>query len=288
MHPGMQPGMHPGMQPMMNPAEAELARLRAENAQLKEVSGYQQMSKKFDGMSGVFIKQKINLMELVTGCDMPNRYQVFGMKDGQKVGHPQFEYIERSGCCSRMCLPADCRPLKMTVTSEQYGALTNQEPEVVLEINRPCKCTCYCFNRQEMQVSWVEKGAGGKYLGKIVDPWDCCNFYFHIRDEEDKTIYKIRGKCCQLGIQCSHYPYTPCQTVNFEILAGETDEVVGTLVKTGKGYCASFWADEYNNFKIDFPPKANWKEKALITTAAVFIDFMMFEKGDQKKGAAAG
>jgi len=269
----------------MSAADAENARLRAEVAAMKEQMGYQEMSKKFDGMSGVFIKQKMDLLEALSGCDMPNKYEVYNMKDGMKTGRSQFLYTEKSGCCSRQCLPPDCRPLDMSVISEQYGPGAENETEHVLHIERPCKCTIYCFNRQEMQVNWIEKGQN-KYLGKIVDPYDCCHYTFHVKDEDDKLVYKIVANCCQLGFMCPQCPYSACQTINFEIKEGEGDNVVGTLVKTGKGYCANMFLPEYNNFKIEFPKSANWKHKALITTAAVFIDFMMFEKQDNKKGGA--
>lgn len=272
MHPGMHgqgmPGMHPGMHPGMPmhggmSAEAELARLKAENAAMKDQMGYQEMSKKLDGMSGIFVKQKLDLLELMTGCDMPNKYEVYAMKDGQKTGRSQFLYTEKSGCCSRMCLPPDCRPLDMSVISEQYGPSVDQEQETVLHIERPCKCTFYCFNRQEMQVNWTEKGQQ-KYLGKIVDPWDCCHFTFDVKDEDDKDIYKIKANCCQLGFMLPQCPYSACQTINFDIIDPANDSVVGSLVKTGKGYCTSFWAPDYNNFKIEFPKSANWKHKVTL------------------------
>ena len=133
---------------------------------------YQPVEKKLDKMDGAFIKQKFDWKEMVSGCDFPNKYNVFNLKDGEKKGKKLFQYVEKSSCLSRQCLPADCRPLNMKVKNEQQG---DHDDEVCLEIVRPCKCTCCCFNRQEMQVNWTV-GGQQKYIGKVVDPWDCCNY----------------------------------------------------------------------------------------------------------------
>lgn len=262
---------------------AEMAALRKDNADIKEKIGYQEMSKKLGNMSGAFIKQKIDLLEVLTGCNRNNKYEVYDMLNGERKGKPLFLYREQSGCCSRMCLPADCRPLDMYVDNIQYG---NDQDEVCLEINRPCKCTFYCFNRQEMQLNWSEKGQPKKYLGKIVDPWDCCHYSFKVLDEEDKEMYIVKANCCQLGFQCGQFPYEACQTIKFDILEPSGDAVVGQLIKKGKGYCVDMFDLGFNNFKIDFPKNATWKARALLVTCAVFIDFMMFE--DNKKKGPAG
>ena len=40
--------------------------------------------------------------------------------------------------------------------------------------------------------------------------------------------------------------------------------------------------DTFNNFQIDFPKGSNWKERALLVTSAVFIDYMMFQESKKK------
>jgi len=277
----MQPGYGP---PMGNQADdmaqmkAELAAMKREQQELKEQVGYQDLSKKLTGMQGAFVKQKIDLLQVLTGCQRNNKFEVYDMQNGERTGKAQFIWREQSGCYSRMCLPGDCRPLDMYVDNIQYG---NQQDQVVLHINRPCKCTFYCFNRQEMQLSWIENGQQ-KYLGKIVDPWTLCNFVFKIYDEEDKEIYHVEASCCQLGFQCKGCPYDACQKIIFNIKEPNTDNVLGQLVKTGRGYCVNMLDWGFDNFKIDFPKGSNWKQRALLITCAVFVDFMLFMRNDRK------
>ena len=236
---------------------AELANMKKDQQEMKEKIGYQEMSKKLGNMKGAFVKQKIDILEILTGCNQNNKYEIFDMENGDRKGKPLFLYRESSGCISRNCLSADCRPLDMFVDNIQY---TNDNDEVCIHINRPCKCTFYCFNRQEMQVNWTERGQS-KYIGKIVDPWDLCNYSFKILDEEDKEVYIVVASWCQLSFQCPQCPYEACQKVTFDIFEPNSDTVVGQLIKTGKGYCINIFDLGYNNFKIDFPKSANWKHR---------------------------
>eukprot|EP00178_Gracilaria_changii_P017385 TRINITY_DN49697_c0_g1_i1.p2 TRINITY_DN49697_c0_g1~~TRINITY_DN49697_c0_g1_i1.p2 ORF type:complete len:150 (+),score=27.32 TRINITY_DN49697_c0_g1_i1:550-999(+) len=143
-----------------------------------------------------------------------------------------------------------------------------------------------CCNRQEMQVIWCE-GEKRTYMGKIVDPWDCCNYSFKIYDEENKVIFTIVASCCQLYFWCN-LPCEKCQRVEFTIKQEETENVLGMLTKIGKGCCKSMLDESYNNFQVDFPKQSNWKERALLMSCAVFIDYMMFEEKRGKKGGAQG
>ena len=112
-----------------------------------EKLSYQSVEKKLGEMDGAFIKQKFDWKEMVGGCDFPNKYRVFNLKNGEKKGKTLFKYTEKSGCMERQCYPADCRPLTMKVSNEQENG---NEDEDCLEIIRPCKCTIMCCNRQEM------------------------------------------------------------------------------------------------------------------------------------------
>ena len=193
MGPGYaQPPMYgqPGYAPQQPPAatnngeiaelKAQLNQMKKEQDKMKEENSYQQLSKKLDAQDGIFIKQKIDLLEVLTGCNTENKYEIFPLVNNEKKegAAPLFLFSEKSSCFNRNCLSADCRPLNMNVLNFQKQGV---DAEVCLKVVRPCKCTVACFNRQEMQVQWNEKGAQA-YIGKIVDPWDCCNFSVGVVD----------------------------------------------------------------------------------------------------------
>jgi len=75
---------------------------------------------------------------------------------------------ERSGWCSRNCLPGNARPFDINVFHANQG-YADQE---FLHLHRECQCTCLCFNRPVVEVSLVE-GGQKTYIGKIVAPWKC-------------------------------------------------------------------------------------------------------------------
>jgi len=266
-----QPAMMPPQmygQPMGGADQGEIQQLKAqlnqmqkEQAALKEVTGYQDMAKKLMSVDGLYIRQKFNMMEAATGCNMPDKYHVFQLENTENAQYskPMFRFTESSGCCSRTCLKADCRPLKMEVTNLQYG--TEQDCPV-LYIERPCKCTCLCCNRQEFQVQWTEKGQQ-KFIGKITDPWDCCNYSFKILDETDACVYVIEASSCQIGFCCSTFPCDACQKVEFTIKEPGKDFVVGKLEKVGRGCCINALDFSYNCFKVQFPKTQNWKHRVI-------------------------
>eukprot|EP00916_Digyalum_oweni_P017954 GHVL01029856.1.p1 GENE.GHVL01029856.1~~GHVL01029856.1.p1 ORF type:complete len:116 (-),score=5.51 GHVL01029856.1:353-700(-) len=71
------------------------------------------------------------------------------------------------------------------------------QPEVSLwHAERPCTCTCLCFNRPKMTIN----EATGMVLGSVVDPWACCDLTFKILDPQVQqvlvTIVYFLGRTC--------------------------------------------------------------------------------------------
>jgi len=80
------------------------------------------------GCSGLFVSQKLDLLETITGCEMPNKYYVsalgtgFRNDDAKAVGLPFFKCVEKSGWCARQCCHAAARPLDIEVNHESPGS----------------------------------------------------------------------------------------------------------------------------------------------------------------------
>jgi hypothetical protein len=224
---------------------------------------------------GVFIKQKFDFGEAFSGCEQENVYYVYPVsKDGDKKGKKMFKCKEKSGCCSRQFLSAECRPFQVIVytVDDEFEELDN---EPFLKIDRPCKCTCYCFNRPEILVTWTENGKD-EYLGKIRDPWNLCNLLVDIHDKNNDIKYKIDGSCCQLGLFLKGWPCDPCQTIDFDIKS-PSGETVSHLQKRSQG-CFKAAISDADNFSVFFPPNATKEEKALIMCSVIFLDFRYFEE----------
>lgn len=221
---------------------------------------------------GIFIKQKFEFMEAITGCETANKYYVY--KREANGGKSKTQYLkckESSGCCARNCLSGDCRPFKMKCYN-----LHNNDVEC-LEMIRECQCTCCCFNRPQMKVMFLENGKE-EYFGKVVDNFDCCNFSFSVKDQDHNTVYHIEAKCCQCGIWCK-CPCEQCEKIVFEIWSGDKKHQLQTpLMKIGKKDCAKNMMGDADNFSVPFPSDASFRDRCLLLACALLIDYRMFEE----------
>lgn len=82
---------------------------------------------KLGSIYGVYIKQKFELLEAITGCETENKYVVYAAdKEGEKIKKaPIFKAKEKSGILSRLCLKGDCRPFNVKVEHMAEGPNNN-------------------------------------------------------------------------------------------------------------------------------------------------------------------
>ncbi len=231
--------------------------------------------------TGLFIKQDVKLLEVVSGCEVENKYYVYQKKPGKtkKKGKKLWKAKEKSGWCSRNCMSNPCRPLDIKIKN-----LSNlDEDPTALRIHKPCTCTFLCCNRPEIFVEYSESGQD-EYIGKIVDLFDCCNFNFNVYDNDNKKVFRINASCCQCGIQCGGWCCTPCETVLFEVF-DKNGNKISEIIKKNKD-CIKNALTDSDNFGIEFTPEMDWKERSLLLSATLFIDYMMFEeKGNRNQGS---
>ena len=233
---------------------------------------------------GVFIKQKLNLVKLLTGCQTPNRYLVYEQDHrGQSVGNPIFACKEDSNCCLRQMCAASCKPFDLHVHKcSRASDDPFQGSPMVLHLQRECKCTFLCCNRPEMKVNYVENGQS-KYLGKVVDEFACCNFVYKIYDEKDQEKYHIEANCCQLGFMCN-CPCESCQTLQFDLfrVTPSGRSPLAPIMKHGKKNCCRNMLGENTNFAVPFITDMAWEDKCLLMAAALLIEYMQFEERPDK------
>jgi len=296
MMPGQQPMMMPGQQPMMvqqqpmmnqmPPApmmdpmmmqqQQQLMVMQQQMNQMQEKTRYKTMPEKLESYEhGIFVKQKFDIMEELSGCEFPNIYYVYRLgEDGKKKGEKEFKYKEKSSCYERMGGGA-CKRFNLKVTNEQKV----EDDETCMRCEKDCKCPYYCWNRMQMKCFWKEKGSEEKYLGKAYDNWDCCNYCFSIYDDSKTPDYQVVAACCQLYFWCQ-CPCKSCNHVEFFIYEGEktSGTPIGELVKTGRDCMSNaILGDDADHFKCTFPKGSNWRQRAMLMNLTIFIDYCMFE-----------
>jgi hypothetical protein len=100
-------------------------------------------------MKSVFVKQQIELLEIITGCETPNRYHVYG-KNLNGWWSYLFKCKEESSWCERNCCYSEVRPFKMKVKhviNQQQFTEMGDDTKLFAIFDRPFKCTCLCLDR---------------------------------------------------------------------------------------------------------------------------------------------
>jgi hypothetical protein len=216
--------------------------------------------------SGAIIRQQVEYLEAITGCETQNRYHVFLLTPmGLKYA---FKCNERSDSCSRCCCPASNRPLELIIrhiiSSEQ---LNTDLAKIFIHVNKPCVCGCCCFCRPHMDVRLADNNA---LIGKVREPCTCCDLDTEIYDSAGNYKYLITGDCCQAGLCC-------CQklsSVKFNIL--QNNSYVGSMRKLSARNFGEFFT-KADSYQIDFLAKATPEEKMLLIIAGLMIDYQNFE-----------
>ena len=226
--------------------------------------------------TGVFVKQKLNLLTTLTGCQGNNMYVVYEQNDRGGAGPQQlFVCQEDSSWFSRNCLNAACKPYHVEVLKNSVS----QEPGVgqrVLLLQRDCALTCCCINRPELKVFYTETGPQA-YLGKVVDDFACCSYNYKVYDAQDQLRYIIDAECCQLGL-CCRCPCDSCQKVEFKLWQGDRQRELPPIFKLGKSSFLRNVVGQNDNFSIPYVEGMSWQDKALLMSAALIIDYSMFEE----------
>jgi hypothetical protein len=288
---GMQQGYNQGMggmgmgQPMMtNPL--------ANNPLTGGMTGmdpmYMSVQQIFSTIStGIFMKQKFQMLEAVTGCTVPHAYFVYEeMAQGGAKKKPIFRCTEDSSWCVRNCMSPACKPFQMKISK----IFNNQEVDnndTVILMNRECRCTICCCNRPTLTVALTENGQNIP-LGKVEDNWNLCDYSFTVYDAQDQKRFLIKASSCQCGFWCK-CPCDPCQKIEFNVWSGQDENPEAPILRLGSGSCVkNAISTTGDQFSCPFPKSANWQDKCLLLASILMIDFMMFEKKHNEETVGVG
>jgi len=200
----------------------------------------------------LLVKQKVEVLEIVTGIETQNKYEVFN-----SLGQLVYKAKEDSNFCSRQC----CGPLRSFDLH-----ITDLQGQEVIQLNRPLRCQGCCFPccLQEMEVC----SPPGNVVGSIEQQWSILYPRFLIKDLTGQPVLKIEGPC---------WTCSCCNDVEFVVKSVQTDEQVGMITKQWTGMVKEAFTDT-DNFGISFPLDLDVKVKATLLGALFLIDFMYFEQ----------
>ncbi|XP_067949127.1 phospholipid scramblase 1-like isoform X2 [Watersipora subatra] len=208
----------------------------------------------------LLVHQKTELLEAFIGYETNNKYEI-----KNSLGQRVYFAAEDTNCCSRnICGPSRAFEIKI---------LDNNNREVV-RLTRPLRCsTCWCpccLQRVEVQAP------PGETIGYVKQAWSVCTPKFYIQNAAGEDILRIDGPC----FTCSM-----CGDVEFDISSKNGDTQVGRISKQWTGLVKEVFTDA-DNFGVVFPMDLDVKAKATTLAATFLIDFMFFEKKQNKEGDA--
>ena len=227
-----------------------------------------------NALQGIYIKQKMNMTEVITGINTANTYQIFELSgSGEPLRKQIFECKETSDCCDRMCVSPECRAISLDIRKVPMNI--DYAAETVIRLVRECQCTCFCCNRPEMKIYYVE-GGQNLYLGRVFDPFDCCSNNYDVFDGNNNKKFHVEAECCQLGF-CCQCPCDSCQNIEFKLWSGDKQRQESSIWKRGAG-CAKEAISLVDNFSVPFPMGSSWQDKALLIALTLMIDYLQFEE----------
>ena len=222
---------------------------------------------------------------MITGYETPNRYQVYFKNPGDPNYTMLFNCKEMSEYCERNYCSGDSRPFTMNVKHMSNKSLDNDySSNVFAVINKPFKCTCYCFSRPEM-IGHYQK-LEGPIFGKIYQPYTYCDPVFHVKNNSGQILYSITTDCCKCGF-CCRGGCGMFEPITFHIFKGEscnskmTNLACGKIVKHSMGI-QSLLSDA-DNFEVFFPNDATSEDKLTLISSALMIDYMFFEENPNQR-----
>lgn len=233
-----------------------------------------------NGTTRIEVQEKARMLEVITedliGFDagFKNKYRVLDDR-----GMDILYAVEQTDCFRRMFKAqcADCVSWEVDIFHVSNGRLAPG-----FKIERPCTFTCCCFNRPFLTVTDERTG---RQLGKVKDPFTCCDLIFHITDPYGSEVLTGNGGMCQWGM-CCRCPCGPCSEVNFPISDYRSQKSVGHIKKKVPHVLSFLIASHIDNYQVEFGEVQNPDYKALLMSMAIFMDFRYFSKG--KSPAASG
>eukprot|EP00747_Dinoflagellata_sp_TGD_P183685 gnl/TRDRNA2_/TRDRNA2_38748_c0_seq1.p1 gnl/TRDRNA2_/TRDRNA2_38748_c0~~gnl/TRDRNA2_/TRDRNA2_38748_c0_seq1.p1 ORF type:complete len:440 (-),score=91.31 gnl/TRDRNA2_/TRDRNA2_38748_c0_seq1:363-1682(-) len=304
-------GMMPPQQQMMGgvaPAGMVMAQampMGAPGQQFMQVDPYQILGT----LPMVHVEEKMNLLETAAGLlgemlgvdmelEMANKYVI---KTPQ--GHPLFFAVEQTDFCNRQ-FGADCRAIDIDVVvlgqdprlmqqatgdfdwsfNPFGGALDLNGSQKFMHMHKDCQFTCCCFNRPIIDVI---NGTNGQVIGKIKDPWACCDMTFDMMDQNMNPTLTAKGGCCQLGLLCP-CPCGPCREVKFDVNDAKTGQPIASLKKVVPDCLKFLAADDVDNYEVEFGNVSDPQWKAMLVALALFIDFRYFNVRSDKNDGGGG
>ncbi|XP_077998867.1 phospholipid scramblase 1-like [Glandiceps talaboti] len=208
----------------------------------------------------LLVHQVVELMEVFTGWECRNRYEV-----KNSMGQQVYFAGEESDLCMRQC----CGPAR----GFQMHIVDNTQQEVI-RVNREFKCCagcCWCANVDHCAFELAVEAPVGQVVGYVRQRQYCWVAEYDILDANREQVLRVKGPCCVCQGVCCTWDQ------EFVVYDKKMTTELGKISKQWGGLGREMFTNA-NNFSLTFPLDLDVKMKATLLGACFLIDFMFFEQ----------
>ena len=231
----------------------------------------------------VVVEQKIELMEVLTGCETPNRYNVY-LLDKNKQKKFLFKCKEESNWFCRNCVPSDSRSFFLKMMHIISSNKKTDYKKIIADFDRPFKFTCLCCCRPIMDGFFNGENNKNneqklhKKMGTVLESFSLGPKML-IYGENNQIKWKIYADYCQCGFWARDISVGKCYEVDFWIYEANADiksnKPVGNIHKVFKGL--SELVTDSDAFILTFPKNATAIERLMLIGSVIMIDYRYYE-----------
>ena len=238
----------------------------------------------------IVVEQKIELMEVLGGCETPNRYNVF-LIDKNKLKKFLFKCKEESNWWCRNFCPSSSREVHLKMIHIYSNNKAGNYKQAIAEFDKPFQCAFFCCYRPTMdgfvkpppvmENGVVQPSAQIKKerLGKLIETINC-NPEIIVYGPNNQVRWKIYGDYCQCGFFARDLSIGKCYEVDFWIYDANADvkkaRPVGNIHKVFRGL--SELVTDADAFVLTLPKKATAIERLMLIGAVINMDYRFYEE----------
>ena len=231
-------------------------------------------------INSIIIEQKLDILEIVSGCENPNKYHIYTPSPKGEKKY-LFKCYEISNCCYRNFCPSNSRKFDLIIEYPIKYDIKNSKKIAYLSKQFNCKLLNCCCSEPEIKVTFLLNNNQNIYLGciKEMSTGLKCDPIFIIYNNYNKILFKIIINYNQIGFFCKCNSLGKCYEVDFLIFKGNDnfniDKPVGIIHKYYQGL--SELVGDSDAYIINFPNNTNLYEKILLIASVIMIDYHYFE-----------
>ena len=224
----------------------------------------------FANLKSVHLKQKIDMLEVLTGWQVKNKFRITNPETNEMIGM----FKEAGGRCQRQC----CNSAR-AFTADIVG----EGDQVLFKIDRPLHCNCCCCVDacdgccgQQMTVM---DAAGEKlsFIKQMNSSCICClsDWILSIPDASGQEKFRLENNICRAT--CCEKFSDGCCTDKYLYINDVNGMRVGEVIKKWRG-CLTECCTPADALLINFPDSATPEDKAAIIAAVLLSDYNLWEQ----------